>query len=184
MSKKSRERRKARLEAKAQGKGKPEPTSPATLEALKRRRNRRFLFVGLIGLSFPILELIAYQFRTITISVINKSDMPIKKLKVTYAGGDFADDELKPGQAITRVVRPDFSFTSNQFSTYPLTIRFSAGSGFNSQIGRAGALDFSATEIYTIVNLPDNSGVQIQHTTRAGFPLSLVRDVLERLGFR
>ena len=94
MSKKSQERRKARAEAKQ--KGQPEPTSPAVLEAIKKRRNRRFLFVGLIGLSFPILEAIAYRYRAITISLINKTDEPIKRLKVNYGSGEFDAEEVKP----------------------------------------------------------------------------------------
>ena len=81
------------------------------------------------------------------------------------------------------MVRPDFSFKGDSLLTYPVTIRFAIGTGFNSQIGRAGALDFSATEIYTVVKTP-TEGIQIQHTTRPGFPLSLVRDLTERLGIR
>jgi hypothetical protein len=181
MSKKSQERRKARAEAKE--KGQPEPASPAVLEALRRRRNRRLLFVGVIGLSFPILELIAYQYRTITISLVNKTDEPIKRLKVNYGNGEFDAEEVKPGATFSRVVRPDFSFTGNQLLTYPVTIRFAVGDGFSSQIGRAGTLDFSATEIYTVVKTP-TEGIQIQHTNRPGFPLSLVRDFVERLGLR
>jgi hypothetical protein len=179
MSRKSRERRKGKFQGEASPEGKP----PATPEALKRRRNRRFLFVGLIGLSFPIIELIAYQFRAITITFVNRSDDLVKKIKVTYSGGEFDEPELKPGGSISRRIRPDFTFKGEHFSTYTLTIRFAAVDGLHSQIGRAGTLDYSAQEIYTITQAPPEGRIQLQHTNRPGFPLSLVRDLMERLGF-
>ena len=139
-----------------------------TPEALRRRRNRRFLFVGLIGLSFPILEVIAYQFRVITITFDNRSDGPITKLKVTYPGGSFEESEVKPGGEVTRVTRPDYTFKGEQFSTYSMTIRYAAEDGLHSQIGRAGALDYSAQEIYTITQTPPEGRLQLEHTTLAG----------------
>lgn len=179
MSRKHRER-KQKTEAGAKGESKP--GSPAVVEALKRRRNKRLLFIGLIGLSFPIIEVIAYQFRTITISLVNRTSEPLKGVAVTYAGGSFDAEEIKPNDVLTRVIRPDFSFNGDNFLTYPLSIRFAVGSGFNRQMGRVGALDFSATENYTVVSQPPDGQIQIQHTTRPGFPLSLVRDLMERLG--
>jgi hypothetical protein len=175
MSKKSRERRKAEAEG----------TPAASIEARRSRRNRRLIFVGLIGLSFPIFEFIAYRFRTITISIVNQTGQAVRSIKVTYAGGAFDSAELKPGASLNRVIRPDFSFTSSQFSTYPLSIRLSTEDGqIFGQTGRAGALDYSAQEIFTVALLPPEGRVQIQHTTRPGFPLGLIRDILERLGIK
>jgi len=178
MSRKHRERKKAEAEAS----GSPATKSPADVKALRRRRNRRFLFLGVVALSFPILEVIAYQFRTITITIVNRTREPLQRLKVSYDGGAFDADEVKPDGVLTRVIRPDFSFKGDHALTYQMSIRFASGTGFMSQIGRVGSLDFSATEIYTVVAQPPDGHIQLQHTTRPGFPLSLVRDVAEKLG--
>jgi len=77
--------------------GKPEPVPQSTVDALKRRRKRRLIFVGLVGLSFPILEVIAYRFRTITMTIDNRTVGPITNLQVTYPGGSFEEPEIKPG---------------------------------------------------------------------------------------
>jgi hypothetical protein len=166
--------------------GKPEPPSQSTVEALKRRRNRRLIFLGLVILAFPVLEVIAYRFRAITMTIDNRTVGPVTNLQVTYPGGSFQEAEIKPGGEVTRVTRPDFTFTfrGNEFSTYPLTIRFNtADGGIIRQLIRAGALDYSATETYTIQMVPPDGRVQLKHTTSPGFPLNVVRDLLARLGF-
>jgi hypothetical protein len=179
MSRKWRERKQEIAEGKE---GKP-AKSAATSEALRRRRNRRFLYIALLGISFPILEVIAYRFRAITITMVNRSDLMIKGIKVTYSGGAFDAPELKPGASLTRLVRPDFTFKGEHFSTYAMTIRYiPENAGIMGHLGRAGALDYSAQEIYTFTKAPEGL-IQLQHTTRPGFPLSLVRDLMERLGF-
>jgi hypothetical protein len=161
----------------------PETTPTATVEALKRRRNRRLLFVGLIALSVPILEGIAYRFRAITMVVDNRTDGPITRLKVTYPGGSIEEPEIKPGGVVSRVICPDFSFHGSAFSTYRLTIQFSSANGaVIKQIGRAGALDYSATEKYVIETTPPDGQVQIHHKTSPGFPLGTVGDLLAGLG--
>ena len=176
MSRKSRERRKARQDDQGST---PSPTA----EAVKRRRNRRLIFVALIGISFPILELVAYQFRVITVTVSNRSKQPITNLKVTYAGGSFDAPEVKPGGSVTRLIRPDFTFKGEHFATYLLGIRFAYPDGIFSQQGnRVGTIDFSAHETYVIEPSPLIVPVQVRHTTSPGFPLSLIRDLLERLG--
>jgi hypothetical protein len=164
--------------------GKPEPVPQSTVDALKRRRKRRLIFVGLLGLSFPILEVIAYRFRAITLTIDNRTDSPVTDLKVTYPGGSFEQAEVKPGGEVVRVTRPDFTFKSDQFSTYPLTIQFrTADGGIIRQLLRAGALDYSATETYTIEMVPPDGQVQLRHKTSPGFPLNLVRGLLARMGF-
>lgn len=158
--------------------------SPATLEILRRQRNGRLLFVGLIAISFPILEAIAYQYRTVTIKVVNRSKLAVKGLKLTYSGRLLEVPEMKPGESVSRLIRPDYTFTREHFSTYPLSIRFATEDGqIFGQIGRVGTIDFSPTEIYTIIQTPPEGQIQLQHDTRPGFPLSLVRDLMERLGF-
>ena len=178
MSRKSRERRKAREEGRN-----PTPAETASAAAaVKRRRNRRLIFVALIGISFPILELIAYQFRAITVTVSNRSKQPVTKVKVTYPGGEFDAPELKPGGSITRVIRPDFSFQGSNFATYLLEVHLATANGIIRQRGRVGTIDFSAHETYIIEPAPLDPPIQIRHTTSPGFPLSLIRDLLERLG--
>jgi hypothetical protein len=163
--------------------GKPEPPSQSMVDALKRRRNRRLIFLGLLMLSFPILEVIAYRFRAITMTIDNRSNLPVTNLKVTYPGGSFEVPELKPGGDVTRVTRPDFTFKGDEFSTYRLTIQFTtADGGVFRQMGRTGALDYSATERYIIEALPTNGQVQLKHTTSPGFPLGAIRDILKGLG--
>ena len=56
--------------------GQPEPVPARDRDALRKRRNRRFLVLGLIALSFPILEVIAYRFRAITLIVENRTKRP------------------------------------------------------------------------------------------------------------
>jgi hypothetical protein len=180
MSRKSRERKKA--ERKESPPVKPELSSGA----LRQRRNRRFLYVGLIALSFPIFEVIAYRFRVITITVVNRSDVLINRIEVSYPGGAFDSLELKPGGSLTRLIRPDFNFSmkGDRFSTYLLSIRFaSEGGNLYRQTVPVGGIDYSAQEVYTITPSLTVGGVELQHTTRPGFPLSLVRDLMERLGF-
>lgn len=180
MSRKWRERKKEIAEAKE---GKP-ARSTATSEALIRRRNRRFMYIGLLAISFPILEFIAYQFRAISVTFVNRSDLVVKGIKVNYTGGEFEVPELKPGGSQTRLIRPNFTFKGEHFSTYTMTIRYTPeNAGIMSLIGRAGALDYSAQEIYTFATAPEGP-IMLQHSTRPGFPLSLVRDIMERLGFR
>jgi hypothetical protein len=178
MAKQARERFKDRNKPRDEPGAKPS----STVEAVKRRRNRRFIVVGLIGLSFPILEVIAYQFRTITITINNRSDRPLTDLKVIYAGGSFDAAELKPGGSVSRVIRPDFTFRGAKFATYPLDIQFRAANGIIRQSGRIGTIDFSAHETFTIETTPLEVPIQAKHTTSPGFPLSLIRDLLERLG--
>jgi hypothetical protein len=164
--------------------GKPEPVPQSTVDALKRRRNRRLIFVGLIGLSFPILEVIAYRFRAITMTIDNRTVGPITDLKVTYPGGSFEQAEVKPGGEVTRLIRPDFTFKGDRFATYPLTIVFTTADGArHRQFPWAGALDFSATEKYTIEMVPPDGHIQLKHATSPGFPLSVIRDLLARMGF-
>jgi hypothetical protein len=185
MSRKSKERRKDANESKDKAKESKAAPSATTSAILRRRRNKRFLFVGLLGLSFPILEVIAYQFRAITITIINRAEVGVKGVKVIYSNGAFDLPELKPGGSATRVIRPDFSFSRDQFSTFTMSIRFSADNGqIFGQMGRVGALDYSSQEIYTITQTPPEGHIQLQHTTRPGFPLSLVRDLMDRLGFK
>jgi len=181
MAKKARERFKDRDKTKLEPGTKPAPTA----ETLKRRRYRRLIFVGLIGLAFPILEVIAYQFRAITVTISNRSNQPITDLKVTYPGGAFDAPELKSGGSITRVIRPDFTFKGANFATYPLNVRFATSNGIIRGGGPVGTIDFSAHETYTIEPAPLEVPVQVvKHTTSPGFPLSLIRDLLERLGIR
>ncbi len=182
MPKKPRERYKDKFKAKGKAKENAEAKPMRTVEELKRRRYRRLMYVALIGLSFPILEFIAYQFRAITITIDNRTDQMINKVQVIYDGGAFDTPALKPGETFNRVIRPNFTFTSKQFSTYAFTIRLDAENVKLSQLGRAGAVDYSAEEIYNIVALPPDGRVQIQHATRLGFPMRLVRDLMDRLG--
>lgn len=186
MSRKSKKRKQEREPSKAKAKVQGDAKPKLTAEELRRRRNRRYLVVGLLAISFPILEVIAYQFRTITLTIVNRSDVLVKSIKFNYSGGNFEVPELKPGGSATRVIRPDYSFNlkGDGFSTYTQAIRLTSEDGqIIAQMGRAGGVDFSATEVFTIISTPPKGQLELQHTSRPGFPLSLVRDLMERLGF-
>ena len=181
MAKKSRERYKdrAKVEGQADAGAKPKPTP----EALRKRRNRRFIFLGIVAISFPILEVVAYRFRAITITVANRSDESITGVRLSFDGGEIEAPELRPGGSITRVVRPDFTFKKDQFATYSMTVQFTTEQGVRRrQIGRIGSIDFSAHEQYAIESGPPNEPVVLKHSTSPGFPLSTIRDLLGRLG--
>ena len=178
MSRKWKERKAQVLAAKSA------TTKPGPSAEVRRRRNRRFMTVGLLAIALPIVELIAYQFRAITISLVNRSEVLIKGVKVTYPGGEIEASDLKPGGSVNRVIRPRFSFQGAPFSTYALTIRYTPENGqVNGYLGRVGTIDYSATEMYTFTQSPPAGEIQLQHASRPGFPLSLVRDLMERLGF-
>ena len=49
------------------------------------------------------LEVVAYRFRAITITLSNRSAEPITRVKLTYTGGSIETAELKPGGSVTRV---------------------------------------------------------------------------------
>ncbi len=181
MPRKPRERYKDRAKAEATAEAKSRPKM--TPEALRKRRNRRLIFLGIVAALFPALEVIAYRFRAITLVLENRSDEPISRIKVIYPGGGIESAELKPGGSITRVIRPDFTLKGEHFGTYPLTIRFAtADAGWRSQIGRVGSIDFSATERYVVVSGQPGEPAVLQHSTSPGFPLNLIRDLLARLG--
>ncbi len=180
MARKQRERYKDRVKAEAKD---VEAKPSLTPEALRKRRNRRFLFLGIVAISFPILELIAYQFRAITITISNRSDERITGIRMIYTGGEFTAPELKPGGSTTRVVRPDFTFKGDHFATYLGIVSFTTADGARRSLTtRLGSIDFSATERYTFEAGPPNEPVLLKHSTSPGFPLSTIRDLLARLG--
>lgn len=173
---------KDRPKARAKLEGAEAEALKASVAAFRKRRNRRYLFLGLIALSFPLIEAIAYQYRAIEITVVNNFREPITRVKVVYPGGQFEEAEIKPEDSITRTIRPDFTFKSQDFSTYKLDIRFFTAGGFFHQYSKAGTIDYSAREIYTVVPSPPAGQADLQHVTKPGFPLGTVREVLKRLG--
>ncbi len=160
----------------------PRADPAATAAAWKRRRNRRLIVLGLIALSFPIVEVVAYRYRAITVTVANRTSRPMIGLKVTYTGGSFGVDAIEAGGSVTRVIVPDYTFRGSEFSTYRTTIEFSTPGGFCRQTGRAGTLDYSAHETYTLQLAPPEGPVELKHTTFPGFPLGTIRELLQRLG--
>lgn len=163
---------------------------PAILdpEAMRRRRRRRLLFVGAVLVAIPLFELISYQVRAITVTLVNASEAPIRDVRVEYTGGSFKEVELAPGGAVTRVIRPDYSFKSPDFSSYRTTIRFgTADGGLIRQFIRVSSMDYTARETYTIrPSAPGTPGASlvVDHTTEPGFPLGEIRAFLKRLGLR
>ncbi len=155
----------------------------ASAEAFRRRRNRRYIVLAVIAASFPILEVIAYQYRVIEVTFVNNFRGPITTLKFTYPGGEFTEAELKPTESITKRIRPDFSFKSSEFSTYRVMISFgTSDGGVFHQMSRAGTIDYSAHETFTVVPSPPAGQADLQHTTSPGFPLGAIRELLQRLG--
>lgn len=182
MSKKQpRNERRKRLEAATAATSAP---STAT-EIVRRRRNRRMIFLGVVAVSLPLLEVLAYRYRSIQITVANRSDEVVTNIKVTYPGGSFEAKELKPGAELSELTRPLYTFTKDEFSTYRTVITFStADGGVIRQNGRTGTVDYSARETFTIQNEGANAVMDIKHTTSPGIPLGTIRDLLTKLGMR
>ncbi len=173
-------RKQARAEAEALA-----PAQPTAGEIIRRRRNRRFLFVAVVVVALPVLEVISYQYRAITIVIANKAEVPLTRLKVTYPGGLFEAPELKAGASVTHVARPNFTFTREKFSMYELFLTFTTpDKGSIRQFARTGSIDYSARETYTVEPDPQDGKLVIKHTTDPGFPLSAIRDLFRSLGVR
>jgi len=161
----------------------PKTDPSATALALRKRRNRRLIVIGFIALMFPILELISYRFRAITVTIVNRSDEPVTALKFSYSGGDFTLAEIRPGGSTTRLIRPDYTFRRDDFSTYRTSIEFETPDAhYHEQKQKVGTLDYSAHETFTIGAGPDGVRVEVKQTTTPGFPLSMIRDLLAKMG--
>ena len=181
MSQKIPRNQRRKLAAEAAAAGQPAKLTPG--EVFRRRRNKRLILVGVVAVGLPLLEVIAYQFRSIFIVVVNRSDEVVTDVKFTYPGGSFEAKELKAGGELTKVIRPNFSFTRDEFSTYRATISFVTGRGavIRQPFGRYGTVDYSARETFAIQAV-DASGIPgLKHSTYPGFPLGTVRDLLTKL---
>ena len=157
--------------------------NPPPAEVVRRRRNRRMIFLGIIATLLPLLEVAAYRYRSILIVVANQSDEIVTNVKLTYPGGLIEAKELKPGGELSEVARPLCTFTSTEFSTYRTTVSFStADGGLVRQVARTGTVDYSARETFAIRNDGATGEMQIKHSTYPGFPLGAIRDLLTKLG--
>ena len=180
MSQKHRLAKKARAESKDQPKDKAGPSATALI--LRKRRNKRLMILGAMALVIPVLEVIAYHYRAITITIVNKSPAPLTALKFTYPGGDFAAAEIRPEESISRVIRPDFSFSRADFSTYRPGLVFQTPDAHYRQFFKISTLDYSCTENFAITPSPETGRAEVKQRTSPGFPLSAIRDLLARLG--
>ena len=177
----SKRTRREKTEKKAGETGKTSSTS--AVETIRRRRNKRLLMVGAIAILMPLFELVAYQFRATTITFVNSSTEPIKGLKLTYPGGAFDAPEIKAGARLTHVIRPNYTFHRDDFSTYRLMVSFATpDGGFYRQTDRIGSLDYSARETFTLFLTPPKGAIELKHTTTPGFPLGTIRDLLASMG--
>lgn len=157
-------------------------------EALRRRRRRRWIFILSILAAAPAVEAIAYHWRAISITVVNRSNGPIRALRVEYPGGSFEQAELDAGGAVTHLVRPNYSFSMANFSSYRTLIRFEGVGGvlFRQYVPIA-SLDYTAHETYTArpgPPGPQSLPITLDHTTEPGFPLGEIRSLFRRLGIR
>lgn len=159
-----------------------EPAQLTPAQMVRRRRNRRMIFLGIIAVALPLLEVAAYRFRSIMIIVDNQSDEIVTDVKVTYPGGTIEAKELKPGGQLTELTRPNFTFTKDEFSSYRTEVMVSTGMGRNRLITRTGTVDYSARETYTIQGEGPDKALVIKHSTHPGFPLGTIRDLLAKLG--
>ena len=156
---------------------------PTPGEVVRRRRTRRLLLLAVVAVALPLLEVVAYRFRSILIVVANRSDEVVTNVQVTYPGGSFEAPELKAGGELTHVARPNYSFGRDHFSTYLAAIRFRTARGdLIRQSGVAGTIDYSARETYAIQAEPSGAGLTIKHSTQPGFPLSTIRDLFAKFG--
>ncbi|WP_435016582.1 hypothetical protein TA3x_004150 [Tundrisphaera sp. TA3] len=162
----------------------PIPT-PLDPEALRRRRRRRWIFLLSILVAAPIVEAIAYQFRSITVALVNRTEMPLHGIRIEFPGGVVERAELAPGAADVHQIRPDFSFSLADFSSYRTMIRFGTGAGMLSRHNiKITSIDYSSRETYTIRPGPPGMPLVLDHTTEPGFPLGQIRDLFRSLGLR
>lgn len=177
--------KKQRLRYKDRSQVEPSVPPELPIEVLRRRRTKRLILVGVVAAALPLFEVIAYQFRAITVTIENRAETPITRFKMVYTGGSTTIDEIRPGATAVRVIRPNYQFGGGEhFSTYHLELQFTTGDGsFFRQVGRAGTLDYSARERYVIEAPVPGQPAQLKHSTSPGFPLGAVRDLIARLGF-
>ena len=160
-----------------------ETPGPTPVEVVRRRQYRRIFLLALIAVTLPLLEVVAYQYRGILMIVVNHSDEVIKNVKFTYPGGSFEAKELKPGGEITHLARPQYNFSRKNFSTYAVRVSATGAQATFSFIDpKTGTVDYSAREIYAIEPEEAPGSLKFHHTTRPGFPLGMIRDLLTRLG--
>ena len=182
MSEKPTRNQRRKLAEAARARANPAPTPG---EIVRQRRKRRLIFLAAAAIAFPLLEVVAYRYRSILIIVTNASDEVVTNVKFRYPGGSFEAKELKPGGEITHIARPDFAFTRDGFSTYSTRVSaFAASGAFNLMELRAGTIDYSARETYAIEPSGETKALRFKHTTQPGFPLGAIRDLLTRLGLR
>ena len=181
MSQKLPRNQRRKLAEAARRQGEVPPLTPA--QVVRKRRYRRFLLLAIIAVVLPLAEVVAYQWRGILITVVNHSNNLVRNVKFSYPGGGFEAKELKPGGEITHLARPNYSFSRASFSTYPVRV---SATGENTTISlidpKTGTVDYSARETYTIESEELPGSLKFHHTTRPGFPLGLLRDLLTSLG--
>lgn len=160
---------------------------PSPASVIRRRRTKRLIFLAVVLVSIPVLEAIAYQFRSILVVVRNESPATIRSVTADYPGGKIEIGEIKPGGEVSRSIRPNFEFSlrRNVFSSYLFTLRVRTADGVISYFSpHEGTIDYSATEVFAVADEVGDGALKIKHTTRPGFPLGAVRDLLTRLGVR
>jgi hypothetical protein len=160
---------------------------PAILdpETTRRRRKRRWIFVASVLVAVPVFEAVAYRFRAVEITVVNATEAPIRDLRVEFPGGSFERAQLDPKGGVTHVVRPDYSFSTADFSSYRTTIRLAtADGGLVRHNIRISSVDYTARETYTLRPGAPGLPLALDHTTEPGFPLGEIRSLMKRLGLR
>lgn len=160
---------------------------PSPAAVVRRRRTKRLIFLAVVAVLIPVVEVVAYQFRSILLVVRNGTERSISEVTATYPGGKVELGEIKPGGEATRSIRPNYEFSlrRNVFSSYPFSLRVrTADGGISHYSGREGTIDYSAQEVFVVGDESAQGLIGIRHTTRPGFPLGAIRDLMHRLGAR
>jgi hypothetical protein len=176
MSHRSTRRRKKRDEA-----AKAEAESPKK-RTLVRLLRRPVTLIGIAGL-LALLVMTAINGRVPPrITVVNRTGLPLRDVRVEFPGGTAAVDEVNDGGKGSILLRPDPA-TPKAPGSGPITLTYHVGDGPpNHFFSRVHGQEYGAHDIITIARQPDGGIVAMPNDGPGGGGGFRIRDLLRRVG--